>query len=211
MATFPLTVIPSSWEWTVLSNDEFFTDAAGGIWTRGRVGNRLQFTLLYQNLVGATRRALWAEVMRLNGRRNRLSVDMGLIGYSRAGAGGGTPVLSATVDAGATQLPISGGPLSTTGFLLQSDWIAVNGELKMVTADVDTDGAGAATINVWPEVHKDAASATPVQTEPASISGTFVLQDAQGMGAVPNGPDADSGSTWLNQSPGLVLEEDVYA
>lgn len=42
--------------------------------------------------------------------------------------------------------------ISQTGLLLPGDYFEVNGELKMVTASVDSDGAGDATINFVPSL-----------------------------------------------------------
>jgi hypothetical protein len=63
-------------------------------------------------------------------------------------------------------LDVDGCTLSTTGWLLEGDYIQLgageDARLYMVTSDVDTDGAGAATIPIWPEITTAPADDAPV-------------------------------------------------
>ena len=64
---------------------------------------------------------------------------------SNTGIGGGTPLVNAAGQTG-TSLIIDGAPLSTTAWLKAGDYFEVGGELKRLTANVNTDGSGNATL-----------------------------------------------------------------
>lgn len=202
MTTETLTVTPSSFEWEQVFNDEEFRDSAGGLFANGRTGNRWRLVLMFSNRTAAERRALWAHITELRGKRNRLRVPMSLVSYSRTGAGGGTPLLSSAHTAGATSLAFDGGSGSVTDYLKGGDFLAIGNELKMVTGDVDTT-AGVGTVKIWPELHQDRANNDPLDI--STPHGDFFLVEASGMGAVPHPSD------WLNPNVTLVLEEDVRA
>lgn len=203
MSTEILTVIPSSWEWEQIFNNEEFRDTAGGLFTRSRTGNRWRLLLQFNNLSGPRRRRLWAHIAELRGKQNRLRVPMSVLNYRRGGIGGGTALLSSAQVAGSTELPVDGLGSNITGWLLGGDFVMIGNELKMVTGDVDTNGSGAALIKIWPELHQNRANNTAVFH--AAPHGDFFLVSSQGMGGVPHPGD------WLNPTVALVLEEDVYA
>lgn len=71
-------------------------------------------------------------------------------------SGSDTPLVAGAGQGGAT-LATDGWRVSGTGLLLPGDYFAVAGELKMATAQLDSDGAGAATIAFKP----------PLRTSPA--------------------------------------------
>ncbi len=90
------------------------------------------------------------------------------------GVGGGSPLVKGAGTLG-TNLPIDGAPLSTSAWLKRGDYIGVNGELKMVTADVDTDSSGEATIPFGPMLRTAPAdNAVVTLTRPTA---TFGLTD----------------------------------
>ena len=75
------------------------------------------------------------------------------------------------LDAGAgqtgTSLATDGWRASVIGLLLPGDYLEVGGELKMVTASVDSDGGGAATISFKPSLRASPAdNAAPTLTNP---------------------------------------------
>lgn len=203
MATNTLAVTPTAFEVEQILNNEDFRDAAGGLFTNGRTGNRWVFTLTYQNRTGAERRALWAELIGAKGKQNRLRLPMSLLDYTRTGTGGGSPVVDGATNAGVTSIDINSGAISTTGWLAAGDWISIGAELKLVLADVDTDASGDGTISFWPELHANVADQDSVNIE--TPFGDFFVSELSGLGGAPFPND------WLNQSVTLVLEEDVRA
>lgn len=98
------------------------------------------------------------------------------IGQTARGVAGGTPLVNGAAQTGKS-LVIDGAPTSTTGWLLKGDYISVGSgtgtRLHMLTADVDTDASGNATLNFWPSLRTSPADNDPVTIEGAK--GVFRL------------------------------------
>lgn len=193
----------SSYQTSYLSNDEVFTSLSGATQTRGRSGCRWMLTLIWLNATGDRGRIAKNYGPLLNGMRNRLSVNLANVGYIRVGAGGGTPTLNGAHSAGATSLTIQAGPISTTDWLKAGDYISVANELKQVTIDVSTNGAGAATVTIFPELHKDYSTAQAVEI--TSPVGVFYLANAPSWESEPHR------NGWMHRNLSLSLIEDVLA
>lgn len=77
------------------------------------------------------------------------------LGATAAGEAGGTPLVAGASQTGAT-LNVDGCTVSQTDWLKAGDYIQLgtgaDARLHMVTADVDTDGTGAATLTLWPDI-----------------------------------------------------------
>ena len=67
----------------------------------------------------------------------------------------GTPLVAGASQTG-SELAIDGLPLSETGYLLPGDYIQLGtgttSRLYKVLTQVDSDGAGAATLDIWPDI-----------------------------------------------------------
>lgn len=61
-----------------------------------------------------------------------------------------------------SSLLLSGMPTSTAGLARAGDWIEVNGELKRLIADLDSDSSGGGTVLFEPALRASPADATPV-------------------------------------------------
>lgn len=68
-----------------------------------------------------------------------------------SGMGGGAPQVNGGGQSG-NSLVMDGAPTSITGWLKAGDYFEVNGEYKLVTADVNTNGSGQATISFEPSL-----------------------------------------------------------
>lgn len=88
------------------------------------------------------------------------------------GAATGTPVTSGATR-GAEALSVTGWTASTTGQLMANDKLEIAGHLYTVLATVDSDGAGAATVDVWPPLRESYEDGTTVVT--SNARGTFAL------------------------------------
>jgi hypothetical protein len=81
--------------------------------------------------------------------------------------------------AGASQtgasLAVDGLPVSSAGLLRAGDWIEVNGELKRLVADLNTDAAGAGTMLIEPPLRNSPADNVPVVVR--TPMGRFLLSD----------------------------------
>ena len=95
------------------------------------------------------------------------------LGQAPRGAGGGTPVVSGAAQTG-DELVITGAPLSTTAWLKAGDYIQLGSgattTIHKTLTDTDTNGAGAATLDIWP-----AMRTAPTDAATVVISGTVGL------------------------------------
>ncbi len=91
----------------------------------------------------------------------------------------GAPVVNGAAQTGNT-LAVRGLPLSATGYLLAGDYIQLGtgatSILLMSLTNVDTDGAGKATIDIFPEIRTSPADADPLIV--SSAEGVFTLSRA---------------------------------
>ncbi len=76
-------------------------------------------------------------------------------------SGQDAPVVAGAGQTGA-QLATAGWRANVSGLLLPGDYLEVGGELKMVTAQVDSDATGAATIAFAPALRTSPADAAPL-------------------------------------------------
>lgn len=94
----------------------------------------------------------------------------------------GTPTGSPLV-AGASQIGKSlntdAWGLNDTGVLLPGDFFEVNGELKQIDAQIDSDGAGLATLTYHPELRVSPPNNDPIIT--TRPTGTFRLVSDDGF------------------------------
>lgn len=84
----------------------------------------------------------------------------------------GTPVVAGASQTGKA-LAISGAPASAAGYLLRGDYWSVDlpsggRSMHRIVADVNTNGAGAATLTFRPALRESPADAAAIQLAPAS-------------------------------------------
>lgn len=97
-----------------------------------------------------------------------------------AGSAGGTPLVAGGAQTGES-LDIDGATISQTGWLLAGDFIQLgtgsSAELYQVVNDVDTNGSGAATIDIWPSLRTSPSNNASVIV--TNTVGVFSLVDHQ--------------------------------
>ena len=145
----------------------------GAVQTASLPGARWMVEMEWPPMRSLNSAALEAVLARLRGRQNRL-VLWHLARAALTGTGGGTPVVNGAGQTGAT-INISGLPNSLTGWALPGDMLGIGGELKMVTASVDSNGSGQATVNVEPPQRVAPANGSAIVT--AAPTAKFVLSD----------------------------------
>ena len=95
---------------------------------------------------------------------------------SPLGSAGGTPLVAGADQVG-DSIDIDGAALSQTGWLKAGDYInlgaAADGAWHQVLVDVDTNGSGEATIDVWPSINIAPADNDPIVT--SNTTGIFRL------------------------------------
>lgn len=75
--------------------------------------------------------------------------------------GTGSPQVNGGSQTGSS-LTIDGATANVTGWLKAGDYFEVNGELKMLTADVNTNGSGQATLTFKPALRESPADNTAI-------------------------------------------------
>lgn len=99
--------------------------------------------------------ALWLSwLAKLDGTLNTFNIGDPM-NASPQGSAGGTPLVAGASQTGAS-INIDGCTTSQTGWLKAGDYIQIgaaeDARLYMVTDDVDTNGSGQATVNIWPQI-----------------------------------------------------------
>lgn len=92
------------------------------------------------------------------------------------GQAGGIPLVNGAGQTGST-LTIDGATANILNWLLPGDYLSVNGEMKMVTAPVNTNGSGQATIPFKPAIRNSPPDNTPVVLDKPTC--TMALVDDQ--------------------------------
>lgn len=86
----------------------------------------------------------------------------------------GTPLVKGAGQAGSSLL-IDGCTANVFGWLRAGDYFSVNGELKMLTADADTNGSGETTLTFKPALRNSPADNAPLTVRSASCE--MILTD----------------------------------
>jgi hypothetical protein len=146
--------------------------------TASRPGEHWELQYAWRNLRESEFHQVTGFLAQLNGQEHRAT--MPIYGYNRQGVGGGTPVVDGASQTGAS-LNVRGLPVSTSNWLRRGDmfhvsYVAANPDYRplfMVTADVDTNGSGEATIPIRPALRfsPDDGEALAITT----LSAHFIL------------------------------------
>lgn len=156
--TFPSVDVADGSSFGLVSNTQvFISELAGTVQTLELPGARWFVRAGWPVLTDADQRAVRAFMVKLRGQGGRFYWgDPAYLRNGPAGALGGTPLVAGGSQTGAT-LDIDGASLSITNWGRAGDYFhftntAGEREMKMLTADVDTDGAGAATLTFEPVI-----------------------------------------------------------
>jgi len=116
-------------------------------------GTRFQATLQYPNVSITQFRAIQAVATRAEGALNSFDIILPNVSDNQSGTSGTTALVSGTNAAGSSSVNITTNKNSTT-ILSAGDVIRFPGHNKvyMATANVTTDGSGAATVNITPNL-----------------------------------------------------------
>ena len=98
-----------------------------------------------------------------------------------AASAAGTPVVNGANQTG-NELAIDGLPVSATGYLLAGDYIQLGSgstaRLYKVLEDVDTNGSGQATLNLWPDLRSSPADGATITVSGAKGIFRLATNDA---------------------------------
>lgn len=170
---WPDDVCPASLTWRPESNTKTFRSPFNGASQTVRFpGTRWICSLTFNNLTDDKSRRIDALVAELDGEYGRVKIrDWGRNGRAPAGS----PVVS---DADQTGMELNTkGWLPGKAVLMTGDYITVNDELKIVTADVTSSASGSAVISFAPMLRSSPAANAPIEVE--NPFGIFKLKDNQ--------------------------------
>ena len=144
----------------------------GYVQTVGLTGARWTASITYPTLSLADGAKMDAFIASLKGQQNRLAL-YNLARQDILGAGTGSPVVSG---AGQTGSSINTGGWGSNQVVLKAgDMIGIGGELKMVLADVTSNGSGAATITFEPALRASPSNGSAIDiTKPTAL---FILTE----------------------------------
>ncbi|MCE2597197.1 hypothetical protein K6Y31_20700 [Motilimonas cestriensis] len=135
-------------------------------------GNQWKAELIYNNLTYDEVCELRADLADLHGVTGSFTLHH--MGFDTLrGTGTGAPVTSVVT--------LGGKALVTNGWganqivLKKGDYFSVNGELKVVTADAQTNGGGGVTVLFAPPLHRNVPAGTPLELNRPSC--TMRLRD----------------------------------
>ena len=163
--SLPSGIKPSSMEFGIEYNTHINTSPlSGSIQTVEIPGARWKASLTFNSLQPDDGREMAAFITSLRGSSGRFYIT----DYSHSSPRGTNLFSTVTVD-GASQvgntINTSGWTATQTGLLLPGDYIELEGsELKMVTAQVDSDGSGDATITFDPPIRTSPSDASTILT-----------------------------------------------
>lgn len=182
--SFP-SVTPTNTQIQLTSNTAtFISPFTGAIRTLDRGGERWSIALTYSNLSGADKAVMTAFLAKLNGQQHRFTLHNHA--ESNRGAFGGTPLVAGGSQTG-TSLDVDGCSTTVTNWIREGDWFSVNSELKICTADANSDGGGAVTISFAPRLRSAPADNAAITT--TAGTGVFLL--------------TDNGVSWSNRPGGF--------
>ncbi|MBD1229392.1 hypothetical protein IQ211_17610 [Xenorhabdus griffiniae] len=158
---WPEEIIPSALNWQLISNSKTFTSVFNGSTQTARFpGSRWRCTLMFNNLDDEKARILEVLVAQLDGESGRVR----LFDWARPGlVGMGNPKISEPNQLG--YYLKTEGWRKNTRVIRRGDYLTVGNELKMVTENVDSDSAGAATIPISPMLRYSPRRHDKIETE----------------------------------------------
>lgn len=165
----------------------FISPFSGATQIALRGGNRFIVTLDWRAISENKRAEVLGFFAQLNGKEHRFRVHDP--SHVQRGALGGTPLVMGASQTGDT-LSIDAGPTSQTDWLKRNDYINVVDipQLCKVTADVNTDGSGQATIPITPPLRQSPADDSSVDiTLP---TGDFIMMTDLEWSNTPGAVDA---------------------
>lgn len=174
---WPEELRPSSMSWRLLSaGTKFESVFNGAVQTVRFPGSKWKVSMSFDNADDYEARAIESILFQLDGMAGRIRLpDFGRWGVPPTG----TPVVFGAGQLGASI--VTAGWLPNRMVIARGQYLSVNDEMKFVTADVWSNGSGAATIPITPVWRKSPADGASVEVEnPKCI---FMLLNNE------NGPD----------------------
>jgi hypothetical protein len=159
--TFNRAIPFTEWQFGQVPNVRSFTSPLSGTTQVADLpGARWAFSLRLDGLTREERGIMEAFMAKLRGGGNRFTCH-DLINARPRGTMRGTPVVNATISAGAVSAQIVAGFQAGTT-VLEGDKLAIGGELKVSLTNVTLDGSGIGTLTVEPPFRAQVSSGASV-------------------------------------------------
>lgn len=177
---WPAGILPSTFDWFLSSNGTSFTSPWNGQTQTVRYpGSAWEAQMTLSNLDDFESREVEVIIVQLDGMAGRIRLrDFGRFGSAPKG----NPLVNGAGQTG-TAL-VTDGWTPSVKVLSRGDYITVNDELKMVTADITSNASGAATILFGPQLRNSPGDNSVIEV--ANPYGIFRLQ--QGKNGVKRSP-----------------------
>lgn len=178
--TFPLT-IPSV---TSAARIELYANTSVGISTSPFTfssqrqiysGQYWELAVTLPNMARAEAEEWIAFLLKLNGPQGNFLMGDPL-GYVARGIATGSPVVNGANQTG-QELITDGWTINKTGILKAGDYIQISYRLYKVLQDVDSDGSGNATLDIWPTLRESPADNAVITT--SNTKGLFRLSSTR--------------------------------
>ncbi len=210
MSIANLTIVPSFVVMNMVGNTAVFSSAlTASAQTLDRGGLKWQAVYTYTELRGDDRGVMMGLIAELRAQANRLRVSV--YDNPKRGLYGGTPLVDGAAQTGSS-LSIKGCTINITNWIRKGDYFSVdvNGEheLKMATADVNSDGTGLATLLFEPRLREDPLDDAVIFVEDGVLAkpqGIFMMSEPeQNWSSRPGIPSQ-------RMAVSLKMTEDVFA
>ena len=180
MTVYALNQTPTSVRVGMIGNTGLATSGLiGSAQTIDRQGLKWSFAYGFAELRGDDRADLLGTIALLRTQAHRLRVPV--FDNPNRGAYGGTPLVNGASQTGNT-LTIDGASLSVTNWIRKGDYFSVivgtEPELKMATADANSDGAGNVTLTFEPKLRASPSDGAAIHVQDGVLTkpaGVFML------------------------------------
>ena len=163
MAALPDDIKPSRGQWSLVANTQTFNSPLNRVTQRVELpGAAWTCTYTYQNVDEDNALDLIGFLDSLNGQAETCDV-YDFANSSPRGVATGSPVVSGSAQTGTT-LNTDGWDPSITNILKRGDKISFGGELKRITADVNSTSDGGAILSIAPSIRTSPSNNLPITT-----------------------------------------------
>ena len=161
--TWPAAVKPNDADWGYVPNTQEYRSDLNGVVQNGELpGGRWVATYTFSKRAGSAARILRAFLMQLGGPAGRFYLSPPDY-EGPEGSALGSGVVNGADQTGLT-LVTDGWTANQSGLVLAGDYIQVGNELKMITADIDSDASGNATLQFSPALRVSPADGAAIIT-----------------------------------------------
>ena len=166
-------ITANSVDWGLKSNNQVArSELNGAIQVLALPGDIWVGTLVFSNKFDPEARILRAFITSMRGQSGRFYLTPP--GYRRAGTGTGSPQVKGAGQTGSTIITDNWN-INQTGIILAGDYFNIGSELKMATADANSDINGEATISFTPPIRTSPADNSAIVVDSPKV--TMMLQD----------------------------------